>query len=307
MPNNQEFELHDVKKRPYFEGWYIRVMQEDISFAVIIGIHYSDTKIFAFIQFMDTQRHQSVYEEYRQEDIQVIRHPFKLCLKDNVLTREYLILQLDEINVNLSFSPFTPLEHNVYMPTIMGPFSYLPMECVHSIISLHHTVSGSLSFASQTIDIQGIGYMEKDRGSSFPSSYLWFQANKHDQKTGVFLSIATIPLRSFTFTGLIAVVMQEGKQYRLATYMGGYVQEMKLYQREGKQHVLITLKQGRMKLCMHLIWNDICKLNAPYEGDMHIKIAESLNSTGFVTLSKGKQIIYEDVFYDAGMEVVGYQ
>ena len=39
---------------------------------------------------------------------------------------------------------------------------------------------------------------------------------------------------------------------------------------------------------------------------MHIKIGESLNSVGHVIFSIGKNVIYEDTFMHAGLEIVGY-
>ena len=78
----------------------------------------------------------------------------------------------------------------------MGPFSHLSfMECNHAILSMKHSVSGILMFNGKILNFdQGIGYIEKDWGTSFPSSYLWCQANDFfTRTTSFFLSIATIP------------------------------------------------------------------------------------------------------------------
>ena len=57
-------------------------------------------------------------------------------------------LRLPQLQADLLHSSLTPLHTSPYAPTIMGPFSYVPMECVHSIISLRHTVSGTIRIPS---------------------------------------------------------------------------------------------------------------------------------------------------------------
>ena len=57
----------------------------------------------------------------------------------------------------------------------MGPFSYLSfMECYHGILSMKHSLEGTLSWNGQLIDFtNGIGYLEKDWGSSFPCNPIY--------------------------------------------------------------------------------------------------------------------------------------
>ena len=50
----------------------------------------------------------------------------------------------------------------------------------------------------------GTGYIEKDWGISFPSSYIWAQANDFSNKhCSLFISIANIPYSIFLFKGFI--------------------------------------------------------------------------------------------------------
>ena len=300
-----EFGLHKESKHPYFEGWYIKGMQEDIIFSIIIGIQYQSSQTLAFIQFMDTIHQTSVYEVYEEPQLYVQSNPFILKLKDTILTEDSLHLCMESIQADLVFDEKTALTSSRYMPTIMGPFAYLPMQCHHAVISLHHQISGRLTMREKSYDINGIGYIEKDRGPSFPSQYVWFQANHTDRNTGLFLSIADIPLKPISFTGIIAVLYVNDKQYRFASYLGAHIQQMKFIQKD-EVHVDIIIKQRQLCLKLHLIQKDICELHAPYEGDMHIKIGESLNSVGHVIFSIGKNVIYEDTFMHAGLEIVGY-
>lgn len=300
-----EFGLHKTTKYPYFEGWYIKGMGKEFNFSIIIGIQYQKQKTFAFIQFMDTLHQSSIYEIYEEPDLHIQSNPFILKLNETILTEDHVHLCMNEVLADVTFEAKTPLTANRYMPTIMGPFAYLPMQCYHAVISLHHELSAALTIQNQTYEIKGIGYMEKDRGSSFPSQYLWFQANHPVHHTGIFLSIASIPLKPITFTGIIAVIYIGEQQYRIASYLGAHIQQMEITQKE-TLHADITIRQRQLCLQLHLIQKDICALHAPYEGGMHIKIQESLNSVGHIVFSIGKNVIYEDTLTNAGLEIVGY-
>ena len=51
----------------------------------------------------------------------------------------------------------------------MGPFSFVPlMECYHGILSMNHSLKGTLSFQGENLLFTGgKGYIEKDWGHSF--------------------------------------------------------------------------------------------------------------------------------------------
>ena len=102
----------------------------------------------------------------------------------------------------------------------MGPFRYVPfMQCRHSVFSMRHPVDGILSINGTPYEFQNaIGYMEGDRGYSFPTKYAWTQCSFPDG--ALMLSIAEIPFGGFHFTGIIGIVHLRRKEYRLATYLG---------------------------------------------------------------------------------------
>ena len=65
---------------------------------------------------------------------------------------------------------------------LWGLFSYLSfMECYHGILSMAHS-SRELCYgmSSHLISLEGIGYLEKDWGTSFPAAYLWVQCNRFE-------------------------------------------------------------------------------------------------------------------------------
>jgi len=121
----------------------------------------------------------------------------------------------------------------------MGPFQWIPfMECRHEIISMSHSLRGSLTVNGKVLDFDGEkGYIEGDRGRSFPRDYLWLQCNRFSQEASVMVSIAHIPFIGHSFQGCICVIQYKGQEYRLATYLGVKV--------VCKRETAVILKQGQ--------------------------------------------------------------
>ena len=82
-----------------------------------------------------------------------------------------LQIERDELSLHgtVRCGPFTPLRSD-----IMGPFRFLPtMECAHGILSMAHPLEDSVTLNGKTLDFSGgVGYIETDRGRSFPDCYL---------------------------------------------------------------------------------------------------------------------------------------
>lgn len=82
------------------------------------------------------------------------------------------------------------------------------------------------------------------------------------------LSVADIPVAGFHFQGVIGVVLLDGREYRLATYLGAKVREI----RNG----LVRIVQGRLELEAKLLERTGKPLKAPTEGDMVRTIHENV-------------------------------
>ena len=274
---HKEFALHLPKKDiPYFEGWYTRVHTDSKDFAIIFGISFDDKKKEVFIQYLDTDK--SKIFTFPWESFSYTSHPFQIKIDENLLSLNFIHLQLPNLEVELYHEQLTLLDTNWFSPTIMGPFSYLPMECIHSIISLRHSIIGYIKDGNNYLELDGIGYMEKDRGTSFPSEYLWFQSNQNNDSSCFFFSYAHIPFAFSSFQGCICVLMLD-KQYRFATYLGCRVtvnqkdKSVILHQYPYKLHVSFVYPQGHT-------------LTSPKQGAMSGRVNETLEATAFVTLKK---------------------
>ncbi|KAF9207119.1 hypothetical protein BGZ59_011338 [Podila verticillata] len=99
----------------------------------------------------------------------------------------------------------TPLPTSWLLPSIMGTTAYLPfLECIHGVASLHHPIQrGQIATLSENDTIlskasydDGIGYLEKDWGVNFPSTWIWAQTNVFKTAPGssMLFSLASIPV-----------------------------------------------------------------------------------------------------------------
>ncbi len=248
----------------YFCGWYFKCQSDKQTLAVIPAVHKSKEKKSCSIQLITDEGawnidfpYHDFYKQKRSFHIQIAENYFgqngmKLCLSTSDCSAAEIV----------KFGTFSPIQYD-----IMGPFRYLPfMECRHSVLSMKHAVSGDLSINGVNYHFdKGIGYIEGDRGYSFPKEYAWTQCNFDNGS--LMLSVANIPFGFFHFTGVIAVVQWQGKEYRLATYLGAKAVKI--------QNGEIVICQDHMVLRAKLIEKRTYPLLAPVSGTMSRTIHES--------------------------------
>lgn len=235
-----------VTLKNYFEGYYYKHQKDGQTIAFIPGIN--NNKEFIQIITNDASYH----------------IPY---IGNNHFSKNGISIDINyqnlKINGEIQYADLTPIKYD-----IMGIFKYLPMECRHGVVSMYHNLTGFLIFCGKTLDFtHGIGYIEKDSGTSFPKSYLWIQCNAFEKPCSIMVSVADIPFMGFSFTGVICVVWHEGKEYRLATYLG-----VKIL-RCGQNGV--TLQQGKYRLEVTVLGREGQKLFAPKHGEMTRVIKES--------------------------------
>lgn len=139
------------------------------------------------------------------------------------------------------------------------------------IVSMQHDVRGKVELNGVTMNFDdGVGYLEGDRGTSFPAGYSWTQCNVWEQdpaNCSIVAAAAKIPFMGTKFWGCFAVVWHEGKEYRLATY-----KKAKIKRRTPSQ---LIISQGNLKLTVIVTEAAGHKLYAPDNGSMRRTIHES--------------------------------
>lgn len=253
-----------------FEGWYFKHQKGGDVLAFIPGIAESG----AFIQMLSSDGSRQFAVPELRTDGGVI------YAGDCRFSRRGCKISLPGVTGEIVYGAFTPLRSD-----IMGPFKALPMQCRHGVISMAHTLYGSLSVDGRMHSFDGgVGYIEKDSGTSFPRYYQWLQCNCFPEPCALMLSVADIPFCGLSFEGCICAIIYGGREYRLATYKGVRVLAAE------REHV--CLSQGGL-----LLEADIettrggHPLRSPVKGQMSGTIHESSNAAVRVRLwQRGKKV-----------------
>ncbi len=301
--------FHGIKKKNnYFEGWYFKLVTEDLKYSIsfIVGVSKTKEKESSFIQIIDNIKNRSYYINYKLEDFTYSNDPFSIKIKDNYFSFDSIKVDIDEpikIKIDISYSDLTKINKSIYAPNIMGPFAYLTfMECNHAVISLRHKLNGYAEIYNRKISFNnGKGYIEKDYGTSFPNKYIWLEANSLN-KSSIFLAIANIPILKTSFTGIIGIIEVNKKQYRFSTYDMAKLKKLK----KKKDTYYIEIKQRNKLLKIELTCSKSMKLISPKNGNMKDTVHESLSSNTKVTLYEKNKIIFNETFKATASEIFNF-
>ena len=189
-----------------FAGWYYKHQRQDDMIAFIPGRAESG----AFVQMLTPEGSR----QFMLPELSVKGDSVRAG--DCLFSPDGCRVDLPGVRGEIVYGKLTPLRRD-----IMGPFRYLPMECRHGVVSMAHTLSGSLMVDGVRHCFDGgMGYVEKDSGTSFPSAYQWLQCNDFPQPCALMAALARIPLGKGGFTGCICSILYRGREYRFATYGG---------------------------------------------------------------------------------------
>ena len=260
-----------------------------------------------FIQIITNDN--SYFLSYPFNEFSFCNYPFFVKIANNTFSLDDINIDINDsfhmlnIQGNIHFSNNTPIDSNFFAPNIMGPFSYFPsMECNHAILSMKSIVSGSIHFNNNLFNFNdGVAYIEKDWGTSFPKSYIWCQSNEFLAFPANFmLSIANIPLGNFSFTGIISAISFENKEYKFTTYYGA---KLKKYDVTNNS-IFIEIQQGNKTLSVSSLSENSNFLLAPSKGKMNKEILESISSKINVQIKEKDKIIFSNSGFNSGLEIV---
>lgn len=274
--------------KKFFEGWYYKQQNQGKTLALIPG-HTGDG---AFIQVVTGDRAYNI--DYpasaMQKDGDVVQ------IGQNRFSRHGIEIDIKAKELSLQGKlSYTNLSSPAY--DIMGPFRFFPMECRHSVISMDHAVFGTVTVNGEDWDFHGgRGYIEGDRGRSFPSSYSWVQCNAFDVPCSVMVSVAHIPFGCLHFTGCISTVWYDGQEYRLATYRGVHI----LRREQG----ILELQQGPLRLYVEMEKDPGHPLFAPAKGSMSRKIHETPTGTARFRFWVQDRLLFDKTSSYASFEYV---
>lgn len=295
------------KDRNYFEGWYFKLISPDeqTAIAVIPGISKpAQGEGHAFIQVLDGIAGKAHYHQFALEAFQPATDRFALQLGDNFFSTDAVELNLPDLKGKITLHNRHPWPKTLGAPGIMGWYSFVPfMECYHGVLSVHHSLEGSLELQGKNINFSnGIGYCEKDWGRSFPSSWVWMQSNHFDtpDPACLMISVARIPWMGSHFVGFIGGWLHEGTLHRFSTYSGAKLKVTLL-----DHQVRLNIESKDLTLEILGTPGPGATLLSPISGQMTGKVNESLQGKLDLKVFRGQKLIYEGQGRLSGLELAG--
>lgn len=263
-----------------FYGWYLKSQSDTQMFAVIPAVHQNGKQRTCSIQLI-TDR-EAWNAEFSSDMFR--KEGQELFIGANRFGPEGIWIDIQKPGLTVTGS----LEANSLMPLrydIMGPFAFLPfLECRHSVYSMYHSVNGTIQLNNQTFHFRNAkGYWEGDEGISFPKQYAWTHCFFDDGS--LMLSVAEIPLFGFHFTGIIAVILWRGKEYRLATYLGAKIKQL------SRRKIRIVQRNTELEITLFDIPK--CPLKAPAYGDMKRTIQEGICCRAGYRFMKNGTVLFD--------------
>ncbi len=285
------------KQKNYFEGWYIRLLDinnNNKSYAIIFGITFYEKDPHAFIQIINNQTKQANYLRFNIKDFSY--DDKSITIKGNILSPSKLILKTDELTIDVTNEEFELVKRKGVIRSIMGFFKYLPLGSAYEIIYLSAITRGKVIDNKNKYDFNGISYMEKNWGDTFPKKWLWIQANHFEKNDAQFVLVYTTFLRFPIFLCLLKV---NGVEYRFATYNGAHLKCLKISSKE----ILLKAIKDDYKLYIKLNYNEDHPIKGPIKNGQMIKtLNESINSSLFLSLYDKATAIFRDNADNVGCE-----
>lgn len=300
------------RKGTFFEGWFYKLVDSGGNniFAIIPGIFIGKNKsdTHTFIQVLNGINHSSYYLSYSLDKFHASGKELDLQIDKSRFRYNSIELDIEneiKIKGKLNFSKIRPWPVKIFSPGAMGWYAFVPfMQCYHGILSLNHTIDGTLVINNEPVNFAGgKGYIEKDWGSAFPSEYVWVQSNHFsDASISLTASIAKIPWLDSYFRGFIIGLYYNERLIQFTTYNGSKLEGLSVRENE----INFTVENKSYKLFVNVLRSGEGILKGPYNNAMLSQVSESLNSTIYIELKhKSKGILFSGGGKPAGVDVNG--
>jgi hypothetical protein len=198
-----------------------------------------------------------------------------------------------EARADIRFLHNDPLHYD-----IMGPFRFAPdIVCKHKVYSMESCALGSMRIGGVSYRLsEARVYVEGDRGRSFPERYLWIHCFL--PKGSLMLAVAQLQVLKKNFTGVIGLVQEGERQYRLATYLGARARIA------GPGTVIVTQRRFRLTVTVHKNRSAAFRLLAPKNGKMTDTIKECLSGDADIAFQKGSRTVIDAAAVNSSFEWV---
>ena len=307
------FAFQGAGTRNYFEGWYFKnVAPDGQAYSFIPGVSYDrGGEGHAFVQVIRGSDGATAYSRFALSEFDASGPGFAVRVGANRFARDGFTVDLpdafDGIRGSLRYGTNRRINRSLLRPGIMGWYRYVPfMECYHEVGSVAHDVYGSLVIGASPVDfggaVPGRGYLEKDWGTSMPTSWVWIQGNGFaDASVSVMISVARIPWLGRSFTGFLGFVAMPGRVFQFGTYSRARIEALDA---DGT-NVTIAVSAGTTTVRIEGERTHTGLLAAPVGGAMDRRIAESLDASLRLIVTERDAVVIDTAGGAAGIELVG--
>lgn len=314
----------------FFEGWYynMKLTNDSRMIAVISGVLMNDDDRHSFLIIaygnkshyfrfpFEAFRSSLITEEFRVNISREDQHENRI----NIFSANEIIVDVEpnkdddateRIQMNITIrSKIQPKDLSWFLPGTMGPFLWMSiLQCYHHVLSMRHDIHGTIQFGqdSQT-DVLGIGYLEKDWGQSFPSIWIWGQANQWINASSVsaslFFSFAIVPIGfGLELPGFLVIFEHNNEFYYFNTYLLSIVHNLVVNNNTNYLSFTVYDIFFQYKLTVSIQFDDKNSgtlMYAPCQGRMEKIVKEMLDSNTyfdvhFSKLTLSTRMINDDV------------
>ena len=300
---------------PFFEGWYVKLVDRaaEERIAVIVGVFEAERtdETHAFMQIFDGLRGQAASLRFDRADLRASSAKLDVELEGSRLTERALSLAVDraghQLHGRIDFGQLSPWPVRLRSPGAMGWYGWMPfMQCYHGVVSMDHGIRGHLEWNHRSYDFaDGRGYLEKDWGRAFPSSWIWLQSNHFSEsRVSLMGSIARIPWIGRSFAGFLVGFQLGPRLVRFATYTGAKTVRLEV---QGDD-VHWVMRDRRHELAIQAHRGPTTALRGPSFDGMERTVDETLQGRIQVQLSRRgwrKGVVFEGTGEAAGVEMHG--
>jgi hypothetical protein len=278
------------KTRNYFEGWYLKIVDESDIYVFIFGISLYEYDPHAFIQIVANNQDKPYYYRFDVKDFYYNRESIKIG--DNIFGLHELKLKIGPLNINLNIKPTVELKKYFLTKSAMGCVRYLPLPTYHEIVFMNSKVEGQINEK----DFHGNGYMEKNFGTCFPKEWLWIQTNHFQNNNASFtLAAATIANKKKAFFCILNV---DGDELRFATY-----NFFKIKLKYDSNDIKVIIEKDKVSLIIEVKESNGYTVIGPSKnGKINREIKESIDSSLTLYLYKDGELIFTDTAINVGCE-----
>ena len=274
------------KKRDYFEGWYFKIADptECYVFAFIPGILLgkSAKDSHSFIQLIHGEKAFYRYLSFPPTSFQAEKDRFRINIAGNSFSLQHMRLNIEDPDFSvqgmLNFSQLVTWPDTSLNPGSMGFFNYFPgMQCYSQVCALDMELKGSLTVNGKEIDFSGgRGYVEKNWGKAFPSSWIWLQSNHFSlPRISFTCSLAQVPFlfSGVSFRGFLVGLFCNERFFSFTT-----LNRSRCRVKKKDADVMMELRNSQYSLLIEVRTNEnqFIELHGPREGLMVPLVKENL-------------------------------